>query len=104
MTTEKQKELIALYKSTATLIVEVFCEKQEMGFEHWVDEGHIALCSDFFFNFSDILQDLEKEVEKGKIIEWYDYSMEEHQSGRGYVNYNSWLMGYRNEPTSTEKE
>ena len=74
-----------------------------MDFNGWVaDEvGGIAECSDFYFNFLDIVKDIEKNVDKGVIIDWY-YSNIDNENN--YINYNSWLMGLRHEKINGSKE
>lgn len=88
--------MIKKYKEICNAIVVQFCAKQEMDFNGWTaDEvGGIAECSDFYFNFLDILKDIEKKVDKGVIIDWY-YSNIDNENN--YINYNSWLMGLRHE-------
>jgi hypothetical protein len=65
---------IRIYEKSCNLLVIKFCQKQGLTFEYWVADrvGEIVLCSDFFFNLSDIVFDLKTKQPKGKIIEWYD--------------------------------
>ena len=79
-----------LYLNSCNEYVSVFCKKQEMKFEGWVANkvGEIALCNDFYFNFSDIFFDINTDQPKGKIVDWY-YSVIENQ--RYGVNYSSWV-------------
>lgn len=84
------KAIITNYQNACEAIVEAFCEKQEMSFEHWVDIGNIVLCSDFFLNLSDIIYDIETDQPKGRIIEWYDISLEAYGKKEGYINYSTW--------------
>lgn len=103
MANSKNKQsIIKKYKEICNAIVIQFCEKQSMSFNGWVaDEvGGIAECSDFYFNFLDILKDVEKKVEKGVIIDWY-YSNIDNENN--YINYNSWLMGLRHEKVDVEQ-
>ena len=73
-----------------------FCEKQDMQFEFWVGgEGGIALVSDFYLGFDDIVTDLEAGVEKGEIIKWYDHCLERHSKNETAINYQTWLKGFR---------
>ena len=88
--------MIKKYKEICNAIVVQFCEKQDMDFNGWIaDEvGGIAECSDFYFNFVDIVKDIDRNIEKGVIIDWY-YSNTDNENN--YINYNSWLMGLRHD-------
>lgn len=83
------KELITQYEKYCNEILKAFCEKQEMNNEGWVGEqiGGIAMCSDFFFNFLDIVWDLNSEQPKGKIIEWYDTTLDAVMGEKAMINY-----------------
>lgn len=65
------------YESACNDYLKAFCEKQEMECGYWVGDivGGIAYCSDFFFNFQDIVWDINSNQPKGRIIKWYDYSI-----------------------------
>lgn len=77
-----------------------FCKKH--GFDpddaYWVanDPGTILCVADYFFDFSDIQYDIDNNAPKGKIIEYYHYSLEEAMNnGSPGVNYRSFLKGLR---------
>jgi len=88
------KKLKHDYETACNAYLKAFCEKQEMDFMFWVaDEiGSIALCSDFYFNMSDIKFDIDTEQPKGFIIEWYDECLENPDKA---INYYSYIHGLR---------
>ena len=73
--------------------LKVFETKQELYFDYWVGDyvGEIAVFGDFFFNFDDIRLDIDNNIVSGKIIDWYDWSVENEDTT---VNYKSWVKGY----------
>ena len=94
--------MINIYKEICNAIVVQFCEKQSMSFYGWVSDevGGIAECSVFYFNFLDIVKDIDRKVDKGVIIDWY-YSNIDNENN--YINYNSWLMGLRHEKINVDE-
>jgi len=95
------KHLINDYNQICNLIVNAFCEKQNLNFDYWVaDEiGGIADINGYFFNLSDIIIDLKNDTPKGAILEWQDQVLEANlfkEPGQTeFINYRSWLMGAR---------
>lgn len=94
MAKNKIKELRERYEYVCNEYVELFCQKQDMSFEHWVgnEVGGILVCSDFFFSFSDIVLDINTKQKKGEIIKWYDDNMENPKYN---INYYSYTKGLR---------
>lgn len=88
------KNLETSYKSVCSKYISSFCEKQEMEFYGWVGDivGGVALCSDFFFNFQDIVWDVNSEQLKGLIIDWYYECLEIPEKS---INYYSYTKGLR---------
>lgn len=77
-----------------------FCKKH--GFDpddaYWVadDPGTIVSIGDYCFDFQDIKHDIDNNVPKGKMIEYYDYSYEKYvTTGNSGVNYRSFILGMR---------
>ncbi len=72
-----------------------FCEKHDLSYEFSVgnDSVDMFLISDYFFSLSDIYFDLKSNQLKGKIIEWYDYLLDNEVN----INYYSYCMGLRKE-------
>ena len=93
---------IKKYEDSCNELVEEFCEKQDMSFEGWVGDhiGQIALCSDFYFNMTDIVLDLKKNAAVGLIVDWY-YDNVEHEK---VINYNSYIMGLRHKDIDNTKK
>ena len=86
--------LRAFELSIDMLLIE-FCEKHDLSYEFSVgnDSVDIFLISDYFFSLSDIYFDLKSNQPKSKIIEWYDYILENEVK----INYYSYCMGLRKE-------
>jgi hypothetical protein len=67
------------YEKVCNIYVKIFCEKQEFDFDdiHWAGGivGSWVIIGDFSFNFHDIVWDVNSEQPKGKIIEWYNYTL-----------------------------
>lgn len=84
------------YEKACNQYMKLFCEKQDLYFDGFVNDdiGGIALCSDFFFNFQDIVWDVNAKIPKGVIIEWYDAQLENHERA---INYYSYTKGLRHE-------
>jgi hypothetical protein len=70
---KKINELKKEYELICSKYINVFCKKQDLDFKGWVAEniGGIAICGDFYFNFQDIVLDINSKQPKGLIIEWY---------------------------------
>jgi hypothetical protein len=79
------------YEEICIAYVEKFCKKQEMDFYGWVGDtvGGIAFCNDFFFDFQDIVLDINSFQKKGLIVDWYYGEMTEG------INYYSYTKGLR---------
>jgi hypothetical protein len=74
--------------------VNAFCRRQSLEFSYWVadEPGSIAACGDYFFNFRDIVFDVDTHQPKGLILEWYD----EVLSHEGQpINYYAYAKGLR---------
>lgn len=91
---KKIEKLKRDYEKACNQYMKLFCEKQDMYFDGFVNDdiGGIALCSDFFFNFQDIVWDVNAKIPKGVIIEWYDAQMENPERA---INYYSYTKGLR---------
>ena len=101
-----KKNVIKNYDSSLDDLIKAFLIKQGYTED---DDGKIALeyefisedapdivcVSDWFINISDIYYDMSHNVEAGKIFEWQDYNLSYGTNGYRYVNYRSYLLGYR---------
>jgi hypothetical protein len=94
MKTKKINELKKEYESICKEYVSKFCSKQEMEFEGWVGDtiGGVALCNDFYFNFQDIVWDINSKQPKGLIVKWYYDNLEAPEKS---INYFSFTKGIR---------
>lgn len=76
-----------------------FCVKQ--GFDYdpeyaWVagNAGDCANVGDFYFSFDEIRYDIDNDIPKGKIIEWYNYTLETSMLDLPVrINYPSYCKG-----------
>lgn len=94
MGTTKLNELKKQYEFVCNEYATKFCNKQSMSFEGWVGDiiGGIAYCSDFYFNFQDIVWDVNSKQPKGAIIDWYYENLEIPEKS---INYFSYTKGLR---------
>jgi len=74
--------------------IETFCRKQGLTFEYWVPDqvGQVAVCVDFYFNFHDIVWDVDSGQPEGLIIKWYDECLTNQKKT---INYPSYSKGMR---------
>ena len=100
--TVKLQELKKIYEFACNEYVQKFCNKHQFEFDGWVGDeiGGVALfCSQYSFNFSDILFDLNTKQPKHQILKWQNESVEVYMSNKinQYINYKSYSMGLRYE-------
>jgi hypothetical protein len=72
-----------------------FCLKQDLEFEGFVGNivGGIAMCNDYFFNFSDIVWDINSNQPAETIINWHNDNM--NTTADKQINYYSYTKGLR---------
>ena len=94
MRTIKLNELKKQYKFVCDEYVAKFCDKQEMDFEGWVGDkmGGIAYCNDFYFDFQDIVLDINSKQPKSAIVDWYYENLDTPEKS---INYFSYTKGLR---------
>ncbi len=94
MPTIKLNKLKKQYLFVCNEYVIKFCNKQDMEFSGWVgdDVGGVALCNDFYFNFHDIVWDVNSKQPKGVIVDWYYQNLEVAEKS---INYYSYTKGLR---------
>lgn len=82
------------YEKACNQYIKTFCEKQEMEFEFWVanDVGGIAVIGDCYFNFQDIVWDINAQIVEGLILEWYYAQLDNPEKS---INYYSYTKGLR---------
>jgi hypothetical protein len=96
--TLKLKELQRQYEFICNEYVRKFCNKQGMQPSFWVANlvGDIVCIDEYyFFNFSDIVLDINSKQPKGAILEWYDDNEAQRSEGKGIINYYSYALGLR---------
>ena len=89
----RPKSLQERFNQCVLEYVNLFCEKQEMDFSYWIG-GHIGqICeiNDFILGFQEIQYDIDNNIEKGMIVDWYD----ENLAGGQSINYHSFCRGLR---------
>ena len=69
------------YRNICNEYLQKFCIKQGFDYEPddtWVagNAGDCANVGEFYFGFDEIRYDIDNDIPKGKIIEWYDYCLE----------------------------
>jgi hypothetical protein len=81
------------YHDAVMAYIKAFEAKQELEFYGWVggNLGEVAVFSDMYIDFCDIVLDIDSQQPKGLIAEWYE-TINSEKSG----NYRSYCMGYRN--------
>ncbi len=80
--------------------------KQDFHFSSFIGDDCLGLvCFDDYYTFSvsDILYDLKTKQEKGKIIEYFNDSLDAYQEGKKHINYRSYCMGARFENTEDDE-
>lgn len=94
---KKAQERKRMFGRVATLYLEAFAEKHDLRFEFWVadDVGDTACFGDYFFHLDDMRYDLDNDLPKGMVIEWYEQLSGEH------INLPSWANGLRPEHLTT---
>lgn len=88
------KKLQKDYYNICNEYIDAFIKKQSMSFEGWVGDtiGGIAYCNDFYFNFQDIVWDVNSKQPKGAIVDWYYENLEIPEKS---INYFSYTKGLR---------
>lgn len=88
------KKLNKKYEAVCNEYVDIFCKKQGLKNEGWVDDlvGGTAICSDFYFALQDMVWDVNSGQPKGRIIDWYNDNIEDHENS---INYYSYTRGLR---------
>lgn len=100
--TVKLQELNRQYEFVCNEWVQKFCNKQDLVFDYWIGDeigGLACFNEEYFFNLSDIIQDLIKKQPKGFILEWYEEGVDYNLSNEKvqHINYKSYIMGLRYE-------
>ena len=87
------------YRNICNEYLQRFCIKQGYLYEQddaWVagNAGGCATIGDYVFGFDEIRYDIDNDIPKGKIIEWYDYTLETSMLDLPLrINYPSYCKG-----------
>lgn len=89
------KKLNKRYRKICTEYVELFAKKHDVDFEFWVADifGEVAGFGDYYFNFSDIVYDVNTNQPKGLIFSWQDHCLDFDRTQ--YINFYSYSKGLR---------
>lgn len=99
----KKKTLrMKAYEAACMDYIDAFCKKQNLEFDGWVGDeiGQVAgFSSQYYFNLSDIIYDIDTEQLKGNILSWQDESINFNSqlSKPKIINYKSYCIGLRYE-------
>lgn len=79
------------YNKIVEKYLEIFYEKHGLELEYWVQDnpGTIGQFGDYFFGFDDIRYDIDNNIPKDRLIEWYDFNLEYSEKTGHSVNYRS---------------
>jgi hypothetical protein len=92
--TKQLSQLKEMYETCCNEYAKKFCNKYGFDFDGWVggDVGGIITCAEYFFNFNDIVFDINTRQPRGTIIAWYDKFLDQEER---YINYKSYSKGLR---------
>ena len=76
------------YETNCNEYINRFCKKQELDFEYWVGDV-------YFFNFTDIVWDINSNQPKRLILDWLEDCLDEQKTAIGIINYFSYSKGLR---------
>ena len=82
------------YEFVVSEYVQQFCNKQDVSFEFWVADqiGGIACFGDIlYFNFMDIVWDINSKQPKNQIIDWIYESVDNPEKSINYFSYSKGL-------------
>ncbi len=89
--TLKTKELKEQYEKYCNEYVKKFCNKQGFDFKdfYWISDtvGGTLCIGDYYFNFLDIVWDINSRQPKDLIFKWYYSIMEYEDNPINYFNY-----------------
>ena len=92
--TIKLSKLREQYEFVVSEYIKKFCYKQGLEFEYWVGNniGGVACFGDmFYYNFQDIVWDINSKQPKGLIIKWLYDSCDNPEKSMNYFSYSKGL-------------
>lgn len=89
----KTQLAMQMYEQACVAMLNVFCKKHDLTFDFWINDdiGGVAVCSDMYFAFHDIITDISYEAKKFAIIGYVEGALELHQKGEDVQNYYSYI-------------
>ena len=103
----KVKELISKRKEEEKLIIEEFCEKQELDEPYLIGENIYCFIDQYYFNIEDIILDIKEDAPQELILKWQDDTLEYHShkdSIKDYtMPYSEYIKGERYQIPSKHK-
>jgi len=92
---EKPTKLQSDYEKVCHAYMETFLKKQGMTDYFWAGDiiGGITFVEDYFFNFNDIVWDINSNQPKGTILNWHNENIANPEKS---INYFSYTKGLRN--------
>lgn len=82
------KILIENFENAVNEIIKEFSKRTELDFDGWTGEvGEVADFGCYFFNFSDIIEVIKKDIPIPDLLKWYDYVVENGQ----FINLKSYI-------------
>jgi hypothetical protein len=98
METQEIRVLKTMYETACNAYLEAFCKKHDYQYDPdaWIlgDPGTVACIEDIFVDMQTIIEDIDRATTKEQFIEWYEHNVLE-RPGKQYINYHSWLAGFR---------
>lgn len=82
------------YEKVVTEYIQIFSDKQELEFEYWIGDikGGVACFSEiYFYNFQDIVWDINSKQSEGLIKKWFNDSIDNHEKAINYFSYSKGL-------------
>lgn len=78
------------YEKAVKSYINYFCLKHELEFEFWVGDevGRICCMGDYYFDFDNIRYDIDNDIERDFIFQWYDYALEHYHEKTGMPDLN----------------
>lgn len=92
--TIKLSKLKKDYEFVVSEYIQKFCNKQGLEFEHWIGDniGGIACFGDiFYYNFQDIVWDINSKQPKHQIINWLYECVDNPEKSINYYSYSNGL-------------
>jgi hypothetical protein len=88
------KTLEQKYESVCNEYIKQFCQKHDIDFDGWVANivGSVCCFDSYFFNFMDIVWDINSKQPTGLIFQWHEDTYENTDKA---INYYSYTKGLR---------